>query len=325
MEENNINSKDEADEKHLGVDPSVLYIGVMVHLEGYNLQKDEIYNSYKQDIINLSNTFSNYGAKLTFELKEPIDACEKRNDYYFKNIEDMGHAIGVHADAGGVPSADETWQDMSIVLKIKKEKLEKQNVTVRHVSGYCSPLDWVSAVINAGYSFVTGGVTYCLMSLSEEKIPEEYKDCANPGLCHEPYPENMADRMHPWTIKKGFPWIEHHDDGELVYLPSAVEGLPYLSEKEKNPDFLGEPAFDQGDLDVYIKRLDEALDNLDPKQPNFMYVGWSYGKRMPESFREDWLDAIQPYVDNGQVKWKTIPEMYDLYIYHIEMVKKSRV
>jgi hypothetical protein len=100
------------------------------------------YNLSKSDILSLADVFDQYGAKLTLELKEPVAACEARGDYYFKGLEDRRHAVGVHADAGGVPDADDTWQEMSVFMQNMKTTLEKQGVSVRRVSGYCSPLDW---------------------------------------------------------------------------------------------------------------------------------------------------------------------------------------
>jgi hypothetical protein len=29
---------------------------------------------------------------------------------------------------------------------------------------------------------------------------------------------------------------------------------------------------------------------------------------------EDFLRRVQTYVDDGRVQWKTLPEMYDLYV-----------
>ena len=292
----------------------ILYIGLMVHLEGYPLENKTVYDTYKSEILSLADIFDQYNAKLTLELKEPVKACDNRNDYYFKDIEDRGHAVGVHADAGGVPDEGDTWQNMSIFIKMMKEKLEKQGVSVRHVSGYCSPLDWVSAVVEAGYSFVTGGVTWCLMSLPEEDIPSEYLSCLSPADCHEPYPATLTKRLHPWTIKTGEPWTQNHDDGELVFIPSAIEGLPFMAEKAADPDYKGKPRFDSQDVDLYIEELETALKNLDPDQPNFAYAGWSFGTKMPDSFAHEWLSAIQPYIDAGRVQWKTIPQMYDIYV-----------
>ncbi len=287
----------------------VLYIGLMVHLEGWNLREDAAYDSYKEKILALADIFDEYGAALTLELKEPVTACEIRGDYYFKQLEERGHGIGVHADAGGTAKPGETWQDMSLSMASMKNTLEKQGVTVRHVSGYCSPLDWVRAVLEAGYSFVTGGVTYCLLSLPQEEIPEPYSDCETPAECHDPYPLTIEDRIHAWTIKKGEPWIEDRKAGELVYIAAATDGLPYLSGEDS-----GAPEFTGDDVDVYLEKLEYALNHLDSEQPNFFYVGWSFGTEMPESFARQWLGAIQQYADEGRVQWKTIPEMYDIYV-----------
>ena len=294
-------------------DAPVLHLGVMVHLEGHDVSAPAAYEDYKQQIFDTADIFEAHDAVLTWEVKEQIHACEALDDPFFAELEQRGHGVGVHADAGGVPAPGETWQDLSDTLFVLKSKLEGQGVSVRHVSGYCSPLDWVRAVVEAEYGFVTGGVAYCLMCLPEDQIPAPYADCANPAECHDPYPTAMIDRMHPWTMRVGEPWIEDHADGELVYLPAAVEGLPYLAEIENGED-TADVEFASDDVEVYLEKLQEALANLDPDRVNFFYAAWSFGKAMPESFAEEWLSAIDPYVEAGRVEWKTLPEMYDIFV-----------
>jgi hypothetical protein len=305
-------SSDTDDSDSSFADP-VLYLGVMVHLEGHAVSQPNVYESYKQRIFDYADIFEQHDARLTLEVKEQIHACNANDDPFFADLEQRGHGVGVHADAGGVPGPGESWQDLSQTLAVLRSQLEEQQVSVRHVSGYCSPLDWPRAVHEAGYSFVTGGVAYCLMCLPDELIPEQFSDCQNPAECHEPYPTEMSERMHPWTIAVGEPWIEGDPNGELVYLPSTVEGLPYIAEKENDED-TSDVEFTSEDVEVYAQKLEEALALVDPERVNFFYAGWSFGKEMPDWFAHEWLEAIDPYVAEGRAEWKTLPEMYDIYV-----------
>lgn len=44
-------------------------------------------------------------------------------------------------------------------------------------------------------------------------------------------------------------------------------------------------------------------------------VWWSLGEQfLDRDLLEEWLGRIQPYVQAGQVKWRTLPEMYEAYV-----------
>ncbi len=43
------------------------------------------------------------------------------------------------------------------------------------------------------------------------------------------------------------------------------------------------------------------------------YVSTSLGGKLDLAILEQWLLAIEPYVESGQVQWNTLPEMYDAY------------
>lgn len=293
---------------------AVLYVGLMIHLEGHKTDTREAHDIYADGIKSYTDIFDEYGARVTWEVKEPIESCDKFNDYYFKDIENRGHGIGVHADIGG--NRDDTaytYTHFVNDLKFMKKQLEKQDVTVRHASGICSHLDWVSGVIEAGYSFVTGIVGYCTVSLPEELIPEEYKDCLGPGDCHDLYPDELQERMHPWRANTKN-WTEYDPNGELVILPAAINGLLYLAELQDNPDYNGDFQFTLEDIDAYIDLLEEAITYVDPDKVNTFYLSWSYGKALDEALIHEWLLRIESYIEEGKVEWKTLPEMYDIYV-----------
>ena len=45
--------------------------------------------------------FEKYGAKLTLESKEMTDGAIQWNDNVLLEMQERGHAVGIHADVGG--------------------------------------------------------------------------------------------------------------------------------------------------------------------------------------------------------------------------------
>ncbi|MBL7051975.1 MAG: hypothetical protein ISS01_02700, partial [Nanoarchaeota archaeon] len=165
---------------------TVLDLGIMIHIEGWN---DEIFvesefNNHAQTVRNFASYLEAAGLRGTFEARtEFVDACEYWGDNVLLELYERGHDIGVHADLGGNLEVIEFDQGVFVhELSVKKKALENLiGKEVRHVSGICSELDWVEAAIDAGYEFTTGGVAFCVMSLPEEKRPDEFKDCESPS------------------------------------------------------------------------------------------------------------------------------------------------
>ena len=79
-------------------------------------------------------------------------------------------------------------------------------------------------------------------------------------------------------------------------------------------DPANEGSFTQEDIDAFTKQVEEALTMLDPAQINTYYVSWSLGQPLDMVILEEWLKQIEPFIQSGQMEWKTLPEMYDLYI-----------
>jgi hypothetical protein len=168
-----------------------------------------------------ASLFEKYGAKLTLESKELTDGILRWGDNVLLEMEQRGHGIGVHADIGGQRNYD--CRRFADDLRARKEQLESLGVTVRHVSGICSHCDWVTAAADAGYLFTTGQVAYCVMSLPPEQHPPEYCDCPSPAACHDPFPTDLADRLHPWRMRSGADWLTR--DPIAVEEENGLEGL----------------------------------------------------------------------------------------------------
>ncbi|MBN2092234.1 hypothetical protein JW964_21625, partial [candidate division KSB1 bacterium] len=178
-------------------EPGPIYLGIMVHLEGWQeeLVNEEMFDHHVRLIREYSSLFETYGAKLTWESKEITEASILWGDKVLKEMEQRGHGIGVHADVGGQKDYD--CSKFEHDLKVRKDLLESLGVTVRHASGVVSHCDWVAAMIGAGFEFTSGNVAYAVMSMPEASRPDEFRNCESPFACHDLYPAELSDRMHP--------------------------------------------------------------------------------------------------------------------------------
>ncbi|NPV87792.1 MAG: hypothetical protein HPY45_17470 [Anaerolineae bacterium] len=282
---------------------AVLYMGIMVHLEGWNDgEEQERFERHAEKMRAYASLFERYGAKLTWESKEVTEGIIRWGDNVLLEMEQRGHGVGVHADVGG--QASYNCKNFAADLRAKKEQLESLGVTVRHVSGIVSHCDWVTAAAEAGYLFTTGQVAYAVMSMPPDQRPPEYRNCPSPSACHDIFPPELADRLHPWRMNSGSDWLNDAPNGRLVMLP-ASGGLAYMGQNEE---------FTQADVDAAIAELEQAIALAQPGRVNTYYLGWSLGKALDENLLENWLERIQRYVAEGSVQWKTLPEMYDAYI-----------
>ncbi len=292
-------------------DPEV-YLGIMVHLEGWEDGVDQAkFEKHVSLIREYADLFERYGAKLTLESKEVTEGVIKWGDNVLLEMEQRGHGIGVHADIGGQRTykCDRFADD----LRRERAQLESIGVTVRHVSGNTSHCDWVQATVESGYQFTTGQVAYSVMSMPIEKRPAEFSDCENPGSCHDTFPPDLADRLHPSRSSDGEDWLTHDPDGDLVILSSSQ--VLRCMEEELQGGVVGSGCtFTIEDIDLFQDELDRAIVLAQPDRVNIYYVAWSLGGILDADLLEEWLQRIAPYVERGEVEWMTLLEMYDEYI-----------
>jgi len=306
----------------------VLYLGFMLHLEGWDREpEDEDYfRDHAAAARTMADVFEERGAKVTFEARpEFVQGCVNWDDNVLKELYERGHGIGVHADVGGNPNEGLTQEEfVNTIASLKVGMEDLLGYEVRHVSGTCSDLDWVNAGIDAGYEFTTGNVAYCVMSMPYENRPDEFKECITPRECHDAFPVDLKDRLHPWRMSSGENWVEHDEDGELVILPAGnlIKGFgprtPEEIELKMGPKSNLQSSgsyLDEGDIDVFIESLGEAVALSEEGKTNIYYVAWSIGHPLIDEEAFDYFfEQIQPFIDSGQVEWKTLPEMYDAYV-----------
>ena len=290
-----------------------LNIGMVLHLEGWPLdQSEDVLERYQDIILGYADLFEEYGAKMTFETANTIDAIlDYEAENFLLDLQDRGHAVGVHADIGGRPGW--TQDEFESELVEMRDKQLELGLDVRHVSGICSYVDWVTGALNVGFEYTTSAVGYCYQSMDEEDRPEEFRECANASLCHQFVPNDLDGRLRPWRAVDGGNWIPHDPSGQLVIIPSSGT-LICFEENRLNSDSNTGCDFNQRDLEMFSNELDLALSRARPDEVNTFYVVWSLGMQLNEVLLERWLQSIVPYVQSGQVAWHTVTEMYDLYV-----------
>ena len=291
----------------------ILYIGLMVHLEGWDDGKNQQrFKDHARLMRDYATLFEKYGAKITWESKEVTEGIIRWGDNVLLEMQQRGHAVGLHADLGGSPKDD--CNQLEPNLLEMKCALENLGVTVRHTSGITSHCDWVSAAAGAGFQFVTGVVAYGLKSLPLEKQPQQIRICRTPAACHDPYPFTLEERLHPWRASSGSNWIDHDPAGQVVIVPENG-GLSHKFEDMHGADSSGKDAeFNAADVDALITELEEAISLAAADQVNTYYLSWSLGSALDKALLEQWLQRVDGYVKTGKVQWKTIPEMVDVYL-----------
>jgi hypothetical protein len=291
---------------------AVVRLGIMIHLEGWTFNNPAKFADYAASLRAYADLFEKHGAKMTFECRsDHADAIVKYGDNYLEEMQSRGHGIGVHADSG-YPEASFTQASFANEIEKKANELESLGVTIRHVSGICSALDWVGAAIDAGYAFSTGNVAYCAMSLDDSVQPPEYSACASPAACHFQYP--VGAPHHPYRPASSQFWLDDDREGKLVLLPAGYILDGFDEEVNGGTTPLEDAVFDAADIAAFEAEIDKAIAAADPAQYNIYYVAWSFGKPLDLGVMEDWLEAVDARVKTGKLAWRTLPEMYDEYV-----------
>jgi pimeloyl-ACP methyl ester carboxylesterase len=298
----------------------ILYFGMMVHLEGWVNEADNEaqFNKHMNAARELADVFEAYGAKVTYEASlETITASGKWENVLLE-FQNRGHGVGVHADLGYSNNPNFNLHLFTVRMDEMREAAEALGLTIQHVSGICSHLDWAKAAIDAGYQFTSGGVGYCAMSMPEEMRPEVYQDCPSPAQCHGNMPLDMKDRIHPWRISTALgDWTVDDPAGKLVNLASDG-GIKNLYEASLDPNAThGDMEYSDEDITILVEKVEEALALSNPSNLNIIYFALSIGAAdVDTAFYSKMFESLKPYVDSGRLEYKTLNEMYQAYISH---------
>lgn len=297
----------------------ILYVGVMVHIEGYQNESNNkaMFDEHAAMVREYAEIFERNGARLTLEASpEFVQGCINFGDNVLAELAARGHAVGLHADLGGEPGL--TQETFTSRLGQMKKQIESLGVPVRHVSGIVSPLDWVKAVGDTGFKFVDGIVEYAVKSLSPENVPAEYQQALaarSPREAHGTIPYELADRMHPWRMESGSNWLTASPSGAVVIIPgSSGVTMNNAAEAAAGQSSTTRIPITDEDIGAFKNQVAQALALVDPGKVNVFYQAWSVGKRQDAEMVARWASSLKQYVDSGQVQWKTIPEMYDAYV-----------
>jgi len=296
------------DDTTAGGEPALI-IGVTAHLERENIDTLPLqFEDYVAKLRDYVDLFEDHGALLTLESRQLTRGVTTFGDNVLVEMRDRGHAVGIHADMGELWPYTET-----LFLHELTERwleLEYAGIEPRHVSGICSPLDWVSVAAEVGFEFTTGQTEYCLKSLPFEQQPRHIRVCDHPIHCHRTYPYPVEDRLIPWSVVDGETWTAPVADGELTLL-HAGGLLPCLHEEDGTGEAPLSCDFDDLDVDAYLRMLERALAAAEPGEPGALFVVWSFGNELDPDQIDAWLTAVDPYVESGQVAWGTAFDVID--------------
>ena len=288
----------------------VINFTIVLHLEGWDDgNKEDSFVRHASLLREYATLFERYGAKMTLESKEIIDGCINWNDNVLLEMQNRGHAVGIHADAGGEKSA--TIRSIVRTLTEMRVKLALLGIDATFASGVASKADWVEACKRAEISTVSCMVAYGLWSLDPALHPDGFEPYKNPADGHEPYPFQLEERIHPWLMNSGADWIIPSDNGDVLLIPTGLS-LNGASE-ELNGEGVLQSDFEMEDIDAWREALPRIVAASDSRSVNTFYAVWSFGKPVDMELLEQWLLLIDEYVQAGSIRWSTIPEMAELY------------
>jgi hypothetical protein len=288
----------------------VVNFTIVLHLEGWKDGNDE--QSFRRHATLLreyADLFEKYGARMTLESKEIIDGCINWNDNVLLEMQQRGHAVAIHADAGGKKGS--TVRSIEQTLTEMRAKLALLGIDATSASGVCSDADWVEACRRSGIDTVSCMVAYGLWSLDPALRPAEFEPYRNPSEGHGPYPFELEDRVQPWLMNSGADWILPDTNGDILLIPTGLSLNGAV--EELGGERVLQSEFGQEDIDAWREALPRVIAAADSNEVNTFYAVWSFGKAVDLELLEEWLKLIDEYVQAGSLRWSTIPEMAQLY------------
>ncbi len=307
------NPPQEQAEEETSVEPDgqgVINFTIVLHLEGWKDGSDEQrFRRHAALLREYADLFEKYGATMTLESKEIIDGCINWNDNVLLEMQQRGHAVCIHADAGGEKSA--TVRSIARTLDEMKTKLAILGIDATSASGVCSKADWVEACRISGIDTVSCMVVYGLWSLDPSLRPPEFEPYETPSAGHGPYPFLLEDRVRPWLMGSGYDWTVPDPDGDVLLIPTGLSLNGAVEELAGERVLQSE--FEREDIGAWREALPRIVAASDSGSVNTFYAVWSFGGTVDMTLLEDWLILIDEYVQAGSLRWSTIPEMARLY------------
>lgn len=294
--------------------PAIL-LGLTLHLENNTFDA-----AYFSSLDSFTRTFEAQGGKLTFEPRDSVvvAAAGPPQLLDWKTLEARGHSIGSHAAVGGTTAM--TLSQFTTQVRMRYDQLAPRVTRLDHVSGNCGNVDWVQGIIDAGFKATTAVTVLCLYSMAAADRPAPYQAlaCTAPTdpVCHQAYPTETSQRLHPWRPQSGGHWLTDDASGRLVLFPGAGTLPCYEEEATANGSNITSCTLTQEDVTRALAELDGAIALRDPARLNTWYWIWGSWKltAAEQPVLESFLTAVAQRVARGEVRWATLSEMYDAYL-----------
>jgi hypothetical protein len=292
-----------------------LYLALTVHLEGWNVQVPGVFANYADKIRAYAELANSHGAHLSWEARNIVEPSQLFGDNILAElIATNGDTVGLHADIGGPLPGGQAWTEVSYqaALEAMRGEMGALGITPTTLSGQCSPVDWVTTAVAAGFTAVSGIVDYCLKSLPLDAQTPAVQACQSPADCHGTYPKDPGAKMHPWLAKDGATWTTHEPTGELLIVPSSGSIVCAAENASDDASHTG-CVFDESDIDTVIGLLDQAISLVDPNQLNTQLFVWSFGEALDTALFESFFQQVATRVNDGEVVWTSMAGIEALY------------
>lgn len=225
-----------------------LLIAIESHVENGAFPIDANQANMVERLANAAAAAGTFGVPLSFGIGKHTLRSYAGMGLLVQHVRNAGHAVTLHADL-----EDGRYTDMREELHDLAQRLRllRGNPTVASgVRGACRPafskdgtcpqqFGWVEASRAAGTRTVAGVVRYCYLSLDprtdEYNLTKADSACdpeqdGEPGTCHEPVPDDPADRLKPWRTRRTRTWLSSDPFGTLIVPTFPDVPFPCLSE-----------------------------------------------------------------------------------------------
>ena len=276
-----------------------LYLGFSIHLEGWKVGNEklgydqDLYERYSDLILGYSNLANSYAMPFTWETANLIAPSANFEPNILVQLYQRGDGIGVHADLGGKSNAPGGQKKFTRDMKKMRLDMEAMGIPISHVSGICSTMDWVTAALDAGYEATTGTVEYCLKSLPLDEQSAAIRACESPATCHDAFPGEIPDLLHPYRAADGSTWTTPANEGLILF--HAAGDIPCTA------------------TGCDIQMIEEALAAREPGIFHSLFFIHSFGSPMDEEILRTFYESIQPYIESGDIVWQTMPQLLETY------------
>jgi hypothetical protein len=292
-----------------------LLLGMTLHLENKTFDA-----AYFASLDAFAKTFESHTGKLTFEPRDQVvsAALGPPQRFDWKTLEARGHAVGSHAGIGGTMSTP--LSTFTSQAKMRLNQLAPLVSRLDHISGNCGNVDWITGIADAGFTFTTAATVLCMYSMQPADRPAPYMSLSCAGatdpICHTSYPSDLSQRIHPWRAQDSGHWLTDSKTGRIVIVPGSGT-LPCLEEEAKSTGgSLPTCTLTEEDVTRALADLDAAIPLVDAGRINSMYWVWgSWSISAAEQpILESFLTQVDQRIAKGQVKWSTLPGIYDAFL-----------